>query len=401
MAHTLVVTKDNGKIISASFSGNELVSLHAEAAERTVVPGSIYVGKIMQLLPVVNAAFVKVAGEENWYLPLEKCSAPVGAVSHADGKLHAGDEILVQVEKEAAKKKTVTVIGDFSLTGCNFVLMHGSGGIHVSKKITDKEAEKRVVSLTERLLADLKSEEMKVGVMLRTNSANASDDALAAELTTLFSEYGELLLKAKSSFPGTCLRKGYPNYLCELRDGYADQIERLVTDDSDIYSDMRQYLSAFRPEALGQLSLYENESVSLFRVYNLKARISELLGKKVWLKSGAYLVIEQTEAMVVIDVNSGKGTAAKRSADLFLSVNLEAAKEICRQLRLRSLSGIIMVDFINMKSDSEKTELLNFIRSELKKDRVKSELVEMTKLDLVEITRAKVARPLSEEFRSE
>ena len=396
MADKLIVISEDRKIISAGFSDHVLMSLHAEEENREVIPGSIYLGRIMQLLPNVNAAFVKVCDTENWYLPLEKCTCPVGNAVHGDGKLHVGDTVLVQVEREAAKNKTVTVIGDFSLTGCFYVLMHGKSGLHVSKKITDREREAGVRKLTEELLNTLASSGLPIGIMLRTESVNQPDSVLGAELTLLIESYRRLIKKAESSLPGTCLVKAIPGYLKELRDSYSGTVGEYITDNRSIYEEMKAFLTDYRPDEASKLSFYEDPNLSLSKLYGIDTHIRELLGKKVWLKSGAFLVIEQTEAMVVIDVNSGKGTAGRKND--FLSLNTEAAREICRQLILRNLSGIIMIDFISMKTDSERSSLMEFLRRELKKDRVRTELVEMTKLGLVEITRAKTGKPLSEEF---
>ncbi len=399
MASTLIVYKSDNRVISTSFQDKKLCSLRPEK-DNGILTGSIYVGKIMQIVPTINAAFVKVEGEENWYLPLEKCTHPITAQSHADGKLHVGDELLVQIEKEASKNKTVTVVGNYNLTGCYFVIMHGANGIHVSKKITDKEAEAKVRNILELFFSNSARSRKGFGIMLRTNAAFASNEQLTSELTYLMETYDALNKKALNVVPGTKLRDGLPNYLCELRDSYTYDFDRYVTDDISIFTQMKEFLSAFRPEEEKKLELYSDSMVSLPCVYNMEANLSELLGKKVWLKSGAYLVIEQTEAMVVVDVNSGKCTAEKRNKTGFLQVNLEAATEICRQLILRNLSGIIMIDFIDMRSQEEKNQLLEHLRKELRKDRIRSELVEMTKLNLVEVTREKTHRPLAEEFRN-
>ena len=196
-----------------------------------------------------------------------------------------------------------------------------------------------------------------------------------------------------------CLSQIYQaprSYMVNIRDGYENLMGEIITDDSDIYREIRSYLEKYQPDDVEKLKFYDNPLISLHAMFNIDKQISDALQKRVWLKSGGYLVIEPTEALVVIDVNTGKYISEKKAEDEYLKVNLEAAAEIARQILLRNLSGIILVDFINMKSDAYKTMLLDYLKSQLQFDPVKTNIVEMTKLNLVEITRKKIRKPLHE-----
>ena len=195
----------------------------------------------------------------------------------------------------------------------------------------------------------------------------------------------------------TCYSQVYQapaSYLTELRDHTSWEYEQIVTDDEMIYHEVEGFLSTYMPEKKEQLTLYQDEAITLHKLYGIETKIQELLQTKVWLNSGAYLVIEQTEAMYVIDVNSGKNIAKKPTDSYILSINLEAAKEIMRQIRLRNLSGIILIDFINMEETSMKEQLMQELKKLARLDRIPTTIVDMTALGLVEITRKKTKRSL-------
>ena len=193
------------------------------------------------------------------------------------------------------------------------------------------------------------------------------------------------------------LYRGHPAYLSALRDGSKASLEMIVTDQEDIFQEVKEYLSTSQPEDLKLLQKYEDGLLPLAKLYRLETVLKEALGKKVWLKSGAYLVIEPTEALSVIDVNTGKYSGKKVVRETILKVNLEAAEEIGRQLMLRNLSGIIIIDFIDMEAEEDKQCLLQKLEEVLFKDPVKTSLIEMTKLNLVEVTRKKIRKPLYEQ----
>ena len=183
-----------------------------------------------------------------------------------------------------------------------------------------------------------------------------------------------------------------------IDDDFYEELEEILTDDGDIFEELTRYLEESRPEELPKLVLYDDPLLPLQKLYSLETAISHALARKVWLKSGAYLVIEPTEALAVIDVNSGKYAGRKKIDDTILKINLEAAEEIGRQLRLRNLSGIIIIDFIDMERAKDRECLMDSLRKIVSADPVKTTVVEMTKLNLVELTRKKVRRPFYEQM---
>ena len=194
------------------------------------------------------------------------------------------------------------------------------------------------------------------------------------------------------------LYKAPDAYLTDIRDAYFDKYDSIITDEQYLYDQLTSFLGSYSSEMASMLTLYTDSSYSLKKLYSIDTKMQELLVPKVWLKSGAYLVIEQTEAMYVIDVNSGKNNASKSNAEYIFNINIEAAHEIIRQISLRNLSGIIMVDFINMEDPDKNEQLLNELRKLAKQDRILTTIVDMTPLGLIEITRKKTKKALKEQI---
>jgi ribonuclease G len=189
-----------------------------------------------------------------------------------------------------------------------------------------------------------------------------------------------------------------PNYICDIRDGYSNKIDEFVTDDPKLYEHIKNYLELYQPEDMDKLRFYEDPILSLNNLYGISEKVNEAIRPMVWMKSGGTLVIQPTEALTVIDVNTGKAVAGKKKVqETFLKVNREAAVEIAKQIRLRNLSGIIVIDFIDMELKKDKELLMAELEKYLLKDPVKTTLVDMTALGLVEITRKKVRKPLHEQ----
>jgi len=185
-------------------------------------------------------------------------------------------------------------------------------------------------------------------------------------------------------------------YLLELRNVYSENLSEIIVEDEELFNEMKVFLEKYQPEDLVKLRIYKDSLLPLHKLYNIEKCIAQAIKEQVWLKSGAYLVIQPTEALTVIDVNTGKFVSKKKDEESVLKVNIEAALEAARQIRLRNLSGIILIDFINMDNDEYMQKLLLILNKELSKDSVTTTLVDVTKLQLVEITRKKVRKPLHE-----
>ena len=390
---TRIVYRKKDAVVSASVEDNRLRDIRITGPEGDLTPGDIYVGRIESVVPNINGAFVSIGRDRNCFLKLERANYPIASPKHTDGKLHAGDVILVQVERDEGRNKPATVVCDFSLTGIHVVLIHGKREVRISSKIEDNvwKAEMRTV-VGEWIDQDY-------AVMLRTNSYKAGTEAIRAEYDTLLDIYKMLLTAAETRTVGSRLFSGLPDYLCDLRDSGMDTVNRILTEDEDIYNAVLDFAKRFRPDCVQGVELRDKSVYPLEAEFGMLAKLGELTSRRVWLKSGAYLVFDTTEAMTVVDVNTGKASASKACAKGFLAVNKEAAEELAYQIRLRNLSGIIIVDFIDMESEDDRRELMKSLKSLLENDPVKTRVVDMTKLNLVEITRMKKHRPLEEDIR--
>ena len=395
----LLLTRKENKILSILADERRLLQIHAQTEvedQRTAVVGDIYVGKVRNVVKNINAAFVEFAKGQMGYLSLGERVAPLHTAGGRpdDERVLIGDEIIVQVKREALKTKPPALTGALDLTGRYVVLTIGKSGCNVSKKIKDKEKRK--------YLLELLGEYQQEGFLLiaRTNSDGASEEILRTEIAGLLRRYEAICKNGMHKVPFSCLEQAPPAYLADIRDGYATEVERIVTDDPEMYEQVSGYLEVNDPGQLGKLVMWNPADGKLDAVYNVTRTLEHALMPKVWLKSGAYLVIQPTEALVSIDVNTGKAISKKKDVQkTFYKINVEAAREIAAQLRLRNLSGIILVDFIDMESEQDQKSLLELLRQEVRKDQVQTTVVDMTKLGLVEITRKKVRKSLYDQIK--
>ena len=211
--------------------------------------------------------------------------------------------------------------------------------------------------------------------------------------------YRKAAVDGRSRTCFSCVYKTEPFYISAVRDANSRNLEEIVTDSPEISRQISDYLDTNSPEEKEKLRFYEDKLLPLYKLHRLETALEEIQHEKVWLNSGGFLVIQQTEAFVSIDVNSGKFTGKKKMQETYRKINLEAAKEIARQLRLRNLSGIILIDFINMENPDHQDELFHVLQKYLRKDPVKSRAVDITPLHILELTRKKVRKPVIEEIR--
>ena len=400
-----VLPEPSSGILSLLLTDGRLTELSvwpAESEQAAAPLNSIYVGKVMNVAKNINAAFVELTKGQRAFLPLSHAENACILNRKADGRILAGDELLVQVEREAVKTKEPVLTMEISIAGRYAVVFPGkdSGRLQFSGKLSDEErlSIARACSeagITEEILASC-------SLIVRTNAAELSYcryAPLISEAKALLAQASALWQTAGTRTCYSCLYRPESGFLTAVRDTPQEPYEEILTDDRQLYGQLHVWLERSYPEVLGRLRLYEDISLSLPSLYGLSKKLREALEKRVWLKSGGYLVIEPTEALTVIDVNSGKYTGKKGMRDTFRLINREAALEIARQLRLRNLSGIILVDFISMDKKEDERELLHLLSAELKKDPVRAAVVDMTALGLVELTRKKVRRSLYEQLK--
>lgn len=392
----LLITKiiKNGKclIAAALFQDRKLLEVSLEAAGEESILGNIYVGRVKNVVKNLNAAFIEIARGKPCYYNLEDLKEPLYTKKINSPRMVQGDEVVVQVVQESSKSKPPRVSTNLNLAGKYLVITSENHTLGISRKL-DAQTRERL-----RKAFDF-DPEGGFGVIVRTNAATAATEEIQAEYRQLRQEYASLKEKAPHRTAFTCLKAGVPEYLHALQGVNQGQLEGIVTDDAGLFGQVKGYLEKFQPEDAGKLFFYEDPLLSLGSLYSLERRIQEALQEKVWMKSGGYLIIQPTEALTVIDVNSGKSIAKKQAEEHYLKINLEAAGEIAHQIRLRNISGIIIVDFIDMKSSSSQEMLMQSLRSAVRSDSVPVQVVGMTKLNLVEITRQKIKKTLAEQAK--
>lgn len=394
-----VITRVNGRLISAEYSNDKCVSL--SMLDESGIMGNIYVGRVENVVKNIHCAFIEIQKGVKCYYPLDDNSRHIFLNRKNNKAVNIGDLMLVQVSREALKTKPATVTSKLSLTGEYVVLSADVTGVTISGKTKKNEHCKELRDL---LLAHMKHpdniSDYPYGFILRTNSSNASADAVIAEAEELIRRYLDIRKRAQYAVAFTKIDQGEPAYLKDLRSIPMNDLLEIVTDVPEIAEQICKNLIESQAT---KLRIYEDKLLPLYKLYSLETELERALGKRVWLKSGGYLIIEQTEALSVIDVNTGKMVTKKNTPEAkeqsFVKTNMEAAAEIARQVRLRNLSGIIIVDFINMTVEDNNCELLIYLRRLFKNDPVTTTVVDITRLGLVEITRKKFGKTLSEEWK--
>lgn len=361
-----------------------------EEEEKTRL-GQIYIGMVENILMNIHAAFIRIGEDERCFLPLSGLNSPIFTKKQSKKKeLSIGDELLVQVERDAVKTKEAVVTTKLTLNGKYSVLTTDNERLGVSKKLPEEKRSELLFALQELLSTEKEAEERDYGIVIRTNAANVSSEELKEDLKDLIGRYKKMAETARYKSAYTLLWKSAPGYIGRLKSTDFTGIDSIYTDRPEIYDTIKQEI----PHLLPKLVRYEDQRIGLHALYNIGGNIDKLLAKRVWLKSGANIIIEQLETLTVIDVNTGKNIAG--SDHVILEVNKEAAKEAARQLRLRNISGMIIIDFINMKSKAHTVELTEYLKQQLTKDTVPCSFIDITRLGLVEITRKKVYRSLKE-----
>lgn len=400
MSNKLVIVKKDKHIISAFFEAMDLVQVSIDQDENNSILGNIYLGKVKNIVKNINAAFIEIEDGRMCYYSLNENPYPIMANAQYPSEnglekidIKAGDELLVQVAKEDVKTKAPVVSSNLNLTGKYVALTYGKSLVGVSAKINDDKERNRLKNIGHGY------RNKEYGFIIRTNAAYAPEEKIRKEIELLIEAYNSIRQYGIHKNIFSLIYQTPYSYICDIRDGYTQNVDEFVTDHKGLYEHIKDYLTKYQPEDLNKLRFYEDSLLSLTNLYGLKDKIESAIKPYVWLKSGGTLVIQPTEALTVIDVNTGKAVNGKKKVqETFLKVNREAAKEIAKQIRLRNLSGIIIIDFIDMELMKDKELLMEELDGYLKIDPVKTTLVDMTALGLVEVTRKKVRKPLHEQI---
>lgn len=378
-------------ILLAAFQGRNCAALIEGKCLKEIITAdsgadNIYVGRIETVLPGMQAAFVNIGLDKNAFLPAE--DVPDKAM------LKPGAELPVQTVKVPGGTKGVRVSGYISLPGRMSVLMPFSNGVGVSKRITDTAENTRLRSVAEKLCPE------GMGIVVRTNAAGSQEGELENDVRELLAVW-EGLSKRLNHIKAPKLIHS-PQNIAEnaARELISPETVRIIADGQELYDSALEAVARVYPGFRGKIELHKSD-VPLFGVYNVESQLDKALSRKVWLESGGYLVIDCTEALTVIDVNSGKFTGSRNLSDTAFRLNCEAANEIAHQLRLRDIGGIIIIDFVDMNTQKQKDQLLDVLKAALGQDRSHTNVVDITPLGLVEMTRKRKREKLSDVFRFE
>ena len=386
-----VITTLDNYTTAVIFEEDKPALINMYDKEEEALLGNVYIGRVKDVVKNINSAFVQIDKDRVCYYSLTDNTHHNFLNRKNTDKVCQGDLMLVQVSKEAVKSKVPSLTSDISITG-NYVVMSfdGRGQVAVSAKIKDEAFRS---SIHEKLIPLVKETGKRISLVVRTAAYTADIADVLKEADSMAQLEAEMNTKSTSRPAFTCLYKKEDAYIADLRECKLTQEDIIITDEPEILDNIIRFL----PEYRCIIRLYDDKLLPLYKCYDFEKIIREAVNPHVWLKSGAYLIIEPTEALTVIDVNTGKFDGNKKNReDTFFKINMEAATEICRQLKVRNISGIVIVDFINMESEENNALLINHINEELAKDNVPAFYIEMTKLGLVEITRKKIKRPLHE-----
>ncbi|HAA90775.1 MAG: Ribonuclease G [Thermoanaerobacterales bacterium 50_218] len=386
------VTKEETK--AAVLENGQLMEVYLERAFDVRLAGNIYKGRVENVLPGMQAAFVNIGLERNAFLHVDDVhKSPIHPDIEEKGKklpiqnlLQEGQEILVQVVKEPLGTKGARVTTQITLPGRYTVLFPNMDCLGVSRRIHRERERERLKAIGEEIRIP------GIGLIIRTAAEGIDKEGLRKDVLALYAMWQEILEKAAKTSAPALLHREVELVSWVLRDLFSEDVERIVINDPKTYKKALKILEVIGPHLKTRVVLHEAD---LWSEFGLEQEINRALRPKVWLKNGGYLVIEETEALTVIDVNTGKYTGSKNFAETAFHTNMEAVKEIARQLRLRNLGGIIIIDFIDMESPEHKNEVLKHLEKELEKDKTQTFVLGLTQLGLVELTRKKVRPSLS------
>lgn len=367
----------------ALIEDNKVSEFFIEKKNEDEISGNFYKGRIVDIIDGMESIFVDIGLEKNAFLNISKFQNKKN--------FNKNDDILVQVEANPRDEKGAKLTLDYSIPSKNLVLLPNSKQIFLSNKIRDKIERKRL----ETIFSDVEN----IGLIIRTSAVSLKEEELRREYRDLFLKWE----KIKRFFRESKAKKiiySQNSIIEKLFQDYFDiDTEELIVDDEEVFEEIIKYIEENTLISLkGKVKKYFKDD-DIFEYYGLDVELENALNKKVWLKSGAYLVIEKTEALVSIDVNTGRNIYNKNLEDTIVESNLEATVEIARQIRLRNLSGIIIIDFIDMKKNENKKLILKTLENELKNDKIKTEVVNYSSLNLVQLTRQRQGRELASYFK--
>ena len=383
-----------------------LVEIHIERIEDDKIVGNIYKGKVSNVLPGIEAAFVDIGIERNVFLHINNSTPDIEdsegvkdvetSISHplTTDKIKVNKEIIVQVVKEAISPKGARVTTNISLPGRYLVLMPNNDNIGISHRIEEEKERERLKKIVQQI------KPKDAGLIIRTAGWGKELEDFLPDLDFLIRLWNKIKKRANKAKAPMLLHEDLTLTYRIIRDLFTEEVEEIFINSNTEYKNILKFLNTLSLSNLEpRVSLY-NEEKPIFEKYGIEKEINKALQKKVWLKCGGYLIFDQAEALTVIDVNTGKFVGKKNMRKTILKTNLQAAEELGLQLRLRDIGGIIIVDFIDMENQEDREKLIKKLEDSLKKDKTKTNIIQNTELGLVELTRKRSRRDLENMLRT-
>ena len=421
MPTELVINAASHETRIALIENGTIAELYIERTREKGIIGNIYKGRVIRVLPGMQAAFVDIGLEKAAFLYVADVFDAIGEYETllyngkkgndsnggqlaesqlsdsqlADGQpdfkplhpieelLQEGQELLVQVSKEPIGTKGARITSHISLPGRHLVYMPTVDHVGISRRIEDEEERERLREAVERL------KQPGTGYIVRTVSEGKSEEDLLSDMQYLSTLWGEIAKRQEKASAPSLIHSDLDVIQKVVRDIVTEQVDKIIIDSKPDYDRIIQFITTFMPKMKYSIELYEDEE-PIFDNFGLEVEISRALGRKVWLKSGGYIIIEQTEALTAVDVNTGRFVGKHNLEDTILKTNLEAVKEIAYQLRLRNIGGIIIIDFIDMEKEVNREKVFTALEETLKSDKSKTNILKISELGLVEMTRKRV-----------
>ncbi|GMU95182.1 MULTISPECIES: Rne/Rng family ribonuclease [Ignavibacterium] len=424
MIKEIIINSSSNQTRVAITEDGNLVDFFVDYPENRRMVGDIYLGKIARVLPGIRAAFINIGmkhdaflhfsdigertqqlqsmlDEEDREIDNEDDEETDNRPNHSNGeynhqtfppRLKKGQNILVQIAKEPVEGKGVRVTSSISLPGRFCVLLPFDNKIGISKKITDFKERRRLKQIARSIIPK------NCGLIIRTVAKDQPEDLLRDDLNHLVKTWNRIQQTAKTEEPPALVYQDLSTTESVIRDLLTPDVSKVFIDSKKLYRQIKNFVQDFQPELAEKIELYKSQQ-PIFEAFKIEEQIKTLMGRKVPLPSGGYLIIEHTEAMVVIDVNSGKYARNLEQELNSLKTDLEAAREIARQLRLRDIGGIIVVDFIDLEDERNKKKVYDELKKEFRKDRAKVSLLPMSDFGLVEITRQRIRQNIMQAMK--
>jgi ribonuclease G len=405
MANELIINVRPQETRVALLEDRGLAELYIERTKDRGIVGNIYKGKVVKVLPGMQAAFVDIGLEKAAFLYVtdvyggmedyeemgfqgEELSTYFNPSSQIEDLLSEGQEVLVQVSKEPLGTKGTRITSHVTLPGRYLVFMPTFDHVGVSRRIRDEKERRRLREVVQAM------KPAPGGFIVRTASEGAEPEEIRNDREFLLHLWNNIQKKKESSAVPSLIHSDLTMVLRVIRDILSPQVNRIIIDSRDEYENIVSFINTYMPKQKYEITLYENKE-PIFDAYGVEMEIDKILGRKVWLKSGGYIVIDMAEALVAIDVNTGRYVGKRNLADTILKTNLEAAKEIAYQLRLRNIGGIIIIDFIDMDREGDREKVYQALEDAIKKDRQKTTIFKISELGLVEMTRKRTRENIS------